>query len=47
VPERAGQLAQHRVGDHHRRQLPAGQHVAADRDVSVQKCSRIRSSKPS
>ena len=34
-PERAGQLAEHGVGDHHRRQLAAREHVAADRDGSV------------
>src|SRR5436190_1633784 len=32
VAQRAGQLAQHRVADDHRRQLPAGQHVLTDRD---------------
>src|SRR4051794_32469411 len=31
VPQRAGLLAQHRVGDDHGRQLAAGQHVAPDR----------------
>jgi hypothetical protein len=33
VAERAGQLAQHRVRHHHRRELAAGQHVAADREL--------------
>ena len=31
-PSAPGQLAQHRVADHHRRQLAARQHVGADRD---------------
>ena len=35
MPERARQLAHQHVGDDHRRQLAAGQHVAADRDLVV------------
>src|SRR2546427_13256862 len=33
VAERAGELAQHRVADDHRRRLAAGEHVAADRHL--------------
>ena len=32
VSERAGELAQNRVADHHRRQLTSGEHVGADGD---------------
>ncbi len=32
VAERSRQLAHHRIADHHRRGLPAAQHVTADRD---------------
>ena len=35
MAERAGQLAHQHVGDDHRRQLAAGQHVAADRELVV------------
>jgi hypothetical protein len=35
VAEGAGQLAEHGVGDDHRRELAAGQHVGADRDRIV------------
>src|SRR6266545_6056806 len=35
VAERAGQLAQHRIGDHHRGQLAAREHVTADRNRLV------------
>ena len=33
VAERARQQPDHRVGDHHRRELPAGQHEVADGDL--------------
>ena len=35
MAERPGQLAHQHVGDDHRRQLAAGEHVAADRELVV------------
>ena len=47
MAERAGELAQHGVAQDHRRELAAGQHVAADRDSIGGEVLEDRSSKPS
>src|SRR5450759_3895120 len=39
VAQHAGQLPHHRVDQHHRRQLPAGEHIVADRYLLVDRAA--------